>query len=140
VIIHVVDGSDQAPLEQIAAVREVLMEIDAGEIPELLVINKKDLATDDQILALRHQLPHAIIVSAYTGEGIESLIASIESMLPDPRCQVDLVVPYSRGDLVSRAHEEGDVERQEYRDVGTHVVARVPADLAAELQAVNIAR
>ena len=140
VIIHVVDGSDQAPLEQIAAVREVLMEIDAGEIPELLVINKKDLATEDQILALRHQLPHALFVSAYTGEGIESLMASIESMLPDPRCHVDLVVPYSRGDLVSRAHEEGDVERQEYRDVGTHVVARVPADLAAELQAVNIAR
>jgi GTP-binding protein HflX len=140
VIIHVVDGSDQAPLEQIAAVREVLMEIDAGEIPELLVINKKDLATEDQILALRHQLPHALFVSAYTGEGIESLMASIESMLPDPRCHVDLVVPYSRGDLVSRAHEEGDVEHQEYRDAGTHVVARVPADLAAELQAVNIAR
>lgn len=136
-IVHVVDGSDEAPLEQIAAVREVLQEIEADAIPEIICINKIDLATPEQLTILRHQFPDASFVSAHSGEGIEALMESIEAGLPNPMCRIDVVVPYDRGDLVARAHREGDVLTQDYMDFGTHVVAQVPEDLAAELRSVH---
>lgn len=137
VIVHVVDASDDAPLEQIAAVREVLQEIDAELITEIIVINKIDLATPEQLTVLRHQLPTAVCISAQTGEGMVELLSAIEQALPNPLHHIDVVIPYTRGDLISRAHVEGDVVAQEYGDAGTHLVADVPADLAAELRAVH---
>jgi GTP-binding protein HflX len=138
VIVHVVDASDEAPLEQIAAVREVLAEIDATHVTEILVLNKCDLATPEQIMELRRLLPHAVHVSAKEGTGLADLLQAIELALPDPLCSVDVVVPYSRGDLVSRAHDIGDVLTQEHDAEGTHLIARVPASLAAELQSVHV--
>ena len=73
-------------------------------------------------------------VSARTGEGIEELRARIEQMLPHPQVSIDVVVPYSRGDLVSRVHAEGEIDTVGYVEEGTHVVARVGAALAAEIE------
>ncbi|MFA7323385.1 MAG: GTPase HflX [Candidatus Nanopelagicales bacterium] len=137
-IVHVVDGSDEAPLEQIAAVREVLNDIDAGGVPELIVINKADLADPEQITVLLRHEPNAIVVSAKTGEGIEELLLAIEADLPLYTEEVDLVVPYSRGDLVSRVHELGDVIELEHVAEGTHVHARVPTHLAFALKAARV--
>lgn len=137
VIVHVVDGSDEAPLEQIAAVREVLQEIGVDGITEIIVVNKIDVATPEQLTVLRHQLPTSVFVSANTGDGIDDVMAAIEKALPNPLHHIDVVIPYTRGDLVSRAHVEGDVVTEEYGDEGTHLVADVPADLAAELRAVH---
>ena len=70
-------------------------------------------------------------MSAYTGWGVDALRVALEDMLPRPRVAVDAVLPYSAGSLVHRIHEEGEVEREEYVDAGTRIVARVDEALAA---------
>ena len=134
-ILHVVDGSDEAPEEQIAAVREVLDEIGAGQVPELIVINKADIAEPDTVAALLRREPHAVVVSARTGEGFAALLQAIEADLPSGLVDVDLLVPYSRGDLVSRAHRQGEVVSESHGESGTQLRARVPEALANELAA-----
>jgi len=134
-ILHVVDGADEAPEDQIAAVREVLAEIGAAQVPELIVINKADIADSDTIARLLRREPHAVVVSARTGEGMELLADAVELDLPGAWVDVDVLVPYARGDLLSRAHREGEVLAQEHGSDGTRLKARVPAPLAAQLQA-----
>ncbi|SPT53910.1 GTP-binding protein HflX [Actinomyces bovis] len=134
-VLHVVDAAHPAPLAQIAAVRQVLTDIPGAlEVPELLVLNKADLADAVTLAALRTRLPGAAIVSAHTGEGIAELEERIAQLLPRPNVQVDLVVPYSRGDLVSRFHADGEIDAVEYEEAGTRLRGRVDAALAAELQ------
>lgn len=132
-ILHIVDGSDDAPEEQMAAVREVLNEIDAGGVPELVVINKCDIADPDRIATLLRREPHAVVVSAMTGEGVEELLLAIEADLPHLMEEIDVLVPYSRGDLLSRVHSQGDVISIEHEAGGTRLRARVPNSLAGEL-------
>ena len=134
-VLHVVDAAHPDPLSQVAAVRTVLSEIPGAlDVPELIVLNKTDLADAVTLAALRTGLPGAVAVSARTGEGIEELRARIEQMLPHPQVSIDVVVPYSRGDLVSRVHAEGEIDTIDYVETGTHVVARVGAALAAEIE------
>jgi GTP-binding protein HflX len=134
-IVHVVDGSDDAPEEQIAAVREVLNEIGAGQVPELIVINKADVADPHTVAELTRHHADAVVVSARTGLGFDDLVAAIEDHLPTTLQDVDVLVPYDRGDLVSRAHRQGEVVSMEHGETGTRLVARVPEALAGELQA-----
>ena len=108
-VVHVVDGSHADPEGQIAAVREVFAEIGADQVPELVVINKSDVADPLVIARLLAREPHAVVVSARTGEGIDELLAAIEADLPRPSVEVDALVPYARGDLVSKIHEHGEV-------------------------------
>ena len=134
-VLHVVDAAHPDPLSQVAAVRTVLSEIPGAlDVPEIIVLNKTDLADAVTLAALRTGLPGAVAVSARTGEGIEELRARIEQMLPHPQVSIDVVVPYSRGDLVSRVHAEGEIDTVDYVETGTHVVARVGAALAAEIE------
>lgn len=132
-VLHVVDGSDPHPEDQLTAVREVLGSIGAGNLPELVVINKADVADPLQLAALRRQEPDALIVSAHSGEGIEELLARLDARLPRPEIEVDVVVPYDRGDLVAAAHAEGEVVSEEHLPEGTRLRARVRPDLAARL-------
>ncbi len=134
-VLHVVDGSDAEPEEQMSAVREVLSEIGAGNLPELIVINKCDMADPMDIARLRRQEPDAVIVSARTGEGIPELLAALDARLPHPEVDIDLVVPYDRGDLIAQAHERGEVIAEEHLADGTRLKARVSPELAARLQA-----
>ena len=132
-VVHVVDGSDPHPEDQLSAVREVLGAIGAGDLPELVVINKADIADPLQLAALRRREPDALIVSAHSGEGIEALLARLDERLPRPEIEVDVVVPYNRGDLIAAAHAEGEVLSQEHLAEGTRLRARVRPDLAARL-------
>jgi GTP-binding protein HflX len=132
-VVHVVDGSDPHPEDQLTAVREVLGAIGAGDLPELVVINKADIADPLQLAALRRREPDALIVSAHSGEGIDALLARLDERLPRPEIEVDVVVPYSRGDLIAAAHAEGEVLSQEHLPEGTRLRARVRPDLAARL-------
>ena len=134
-ILHVVDGSDDAPEEQISAVRVVLNDIDAGQVPELIVINKADIADPQTVSELLRHYPDAVVISARTGLGFDELLAVIEERLPSLMQDVDLLIPYSRGDLVSRAHRQGEVLSAEHDEVGTRLHARVPEALANELRA-----
>ncbi len=137
-VLHVVDAAHPDPLGQVAAVRAVLADIPGAlDVPELIVLNKVDLVDAVALAALRTRLPGAIEVSARSGEGIEEMRSRIEAMLPRPDRPVDVVVPYSRGDLVSRVHADGEIDAVEYVEAGTRVVARVDPALAAELEAAS---
>ena len=134
-VLHVVDAAHPDPLSQVAAVRTVLSEIPGAlDVPELIVLNKTDLADAVTLAALRTRLPEAVTVSARTGKGIEELRDRVEQMLPRPQVSIDVVVPYSRGDLVSRVHAEGEIDTVDYVETGTRIVARVGAALAAEIE------
>ncbi len=132
-LLHVVDASDADPVGQIRAVRAVLAEIGAGNLPELLVLNKADVASADQLAALRRPHPNAVVISARTGAGIEELRTQIEARLPRPAVEVRAMLPYSRGDLLDKIHRSGELITTEHTSDGTVVVARVSSALAAEL-------
>jgi GTP-binding protein HflX len=132
-LLHVVDGSHPDPIAQINAVREVLNEIGATDVPEIIVINKGDLADPLALAPILHRETGAIVVSAQTGDGIDKLRALVEAALPSPNVAVELLLPYDRGDLVSRIHSEGAVDQLEHTADGTRLTARVHADLAGDL-------
>ncbi|MFC4059435.1 GTPase HflX [Planomonospora corallina] len=134
-ILHVVDGSHPDPQAQIAAVREVIAEIeDARGIPEIVVVNKSDAADPVALAQLAAQEKHTVVVSARTGAGIDELRAVIERELPRFDREIRMLVPYQRGDLVSRAHQEGEVIDLEHTEEGTVLHARVRPSLYAELE------
>jgi GTPase len=132
-VLHIVDGSTPEPESQLAAVREVFAEIGADQVPEIVVINKADIADPDVIARLVRREPHSVVVSARTGHGIPELLAAIERDLPRLQIEIDALVPYALGGLVSRVHERGEVLAEEHTEVGTRLRARVDPALAAEL-------
>ena len=139
-IVHVVDAAHPDPEGQIKAVHEVLEGIEGtGDIPELLVLNKSDIAPLTTLQALRTAHPRAVTVSAHTGAGVDELEQLIQEMLPRPQVIVDVVVPYSRGDLVSRMHTVGQIDSEDHLAEGTHIVGRADPDLAAELARAGVA-
>jgi GTPase len=138
-IVHVVDASDPDPESQLATVREVIADIGAQQVPEIVVINKADIADPLVVARLQRREPHSVVVSARTGRGIDELIAMIECDLPSPGVEIEAVVPYSRGDLVARAHAVGEVLDKELTDDGTRLRARVTPALAAELDPYTVA-
>jgi GTP-binding protein HflX len=134
VLLHVVDVAHPDPEGQVAAVRVVLAEIDGIDaVRELVVLNKADVADPETIARMQRREPGAIVVSAHTGSGLDELRDRVAQLLPRPTAAVDVVVPYTRGDLVSRAHDEGEVSVDHTVD-GTLVRGRVDAELAAALQ------
>ena len=133
-IVHVVDGADAAPETQIDAVREVLREIGADSVRELIVINKSDAADPLAIARLQRREPHSVVVSARTGAGIGALREAIEAALPVLDREVRVLLPYDRGDLAAKVHAQGEVIKQEHGADGTLLQARVPFALAAELE------
>jgi GTP-binding protein HflX len=137
VILHVVDGSDADPRAQVAAVRDVLAQIGASDVPELVVINKADVADPITIKGIMLRERGAVVVSARTGEGMDELLDAIEGMLPRRDREVRAMVPYHRGDLIARAHELGEVLTEHHAADGITLHARVPAPLAAELAAAD---
>ena len=133
-ILHVVDGSDPDPEGQLSAVRKVLADIDAQNIPELVVINKADAADPYVINRLKLHEKNSIAISALTGEGIDELVAMIEAQLPHPQLDIKATIPYDRGDLLARAYREGNVLSRTDTEVGTVIVAKVPQPLANVLE------
>lgn len=133
-IVHVVDGSDPDPLEQFNSVREVLQEIKADNIPEIIAINKTDKISDETMGNLKRIFPEAVFVSAHSGFGIETLLKTIDDRLPDPSVEMMLTIPYSRGDLLARVHEDGKVLKTDHNDSGTQIHAFVPSELAHQLK------
>ncbi|WP_067605818.1 GTPase HflX [Nocardiopsis listeri] len=133
-ILHVVDGSHPDPEAQISAVHEVLADIEAGDVRELMVLNKVDAADPDTVKALRTRYPDLVEVSARTGEGIPGLVTALADALPEIAEEVRALVPYSRGDLIARAHDEGRVVTEGHTADGTELHAFVPASLAARFE------
>jgi GTP-binding protein HflX len=122
-LVHVVDAMAPDAESQIDAVRGVLDEIGAGDIPELLVVNKIDAADPDQVRGLARA--GSISVSAQTGEGIDGLVSAIGDRLRALSPPVELLVPYDRGDVLAALHRDGEVLVEVHADGGMRVRARL---------------
>lgn len=133
-IVHVVDATDPDPQGQIQTVREVIAQVEASNIEELIVFNKADLIDADTEVRVRGLVPGCLLVSARDGRGIADLEVLIAERLPKPNEKFEGVLPYDRGDLVSKVHLTGKVIEIEYLEAGTRLVALVSQDLAAELR------
>ena len=137
-VLHVVDGSHPDPLGQLAAVRQVLAEVGADSVTEQVVVNKCDVADDLAVRAVLAREQGALLVSATTGVGLDALRARLDVLLAPPLEDLDLVVPYARGDLLARAHADAEVLAVEHTEEGTRLHARAPASLAAALRAAEV--
>nr|WP_030016109.1 GTPase HflX [Curtobacterium sp. S6] len=134
VLLHVVDVSHPEPEGQIRAVREVLADVDARDVPEIVVLNKADAADPFVVERLRQREPLHAVVSARTGEGIEDLKRLISETIPRPNVRMELLVPYTHGEVVSRLHSwDAEILSTEFHETGTRLSVLVRADIAAEL-------
>jgi GTP-binding protein HflX len=124
-IVHVADASSSQVGEQIDAVRRVIGEIGGGDIPELLVLNKIDRLSGSERVRLARRYPGSLPASALTGEGVESLIVTLDEELPHPPVEVTLLVPYGREDLTARLYRDAEVLDTRHEGGGTVVHARV---------------
>jgi GTP-binding protein HflX len=132
-IVHVVDGAHPDPEGQVGAVREVMGEVGADKVAELLVVNKTDSADEETLLRLKRAWPDAVFVSARSGAGIEDLQAAIAERLPRPAVDLWVLLPYDRGDLVAWIHRRGQVLDTRHTDEGSELHVRVDEQIAAEL-------
>jgi GTP-binding protein HflX len=130
-VLHVADAGAADVEEQVAAVRDVLAEIGAGHVPEVLALNKVDLLGEVDRARIARRFPDGVPVSARTRDGIEALLGRVEAALPRPPVEVELVVPYERQDVVARLYREAEVLSAEPDTSGTQVRARIREDQLA---------
>lgn len=128
-ILHVVDASSDERDAQMRAVEDTLEQIGAQGISRILVFNKIDLADSSVRTTLSARYPSAVFVSAETGEGTDLLIDAIARAASASETVMEVLIPYSRGDVVSVAHERCTVVAESYDERGTLLTLRIPADL-----------
>jgi GTPase len=129
-LVHIVDAADPDPDGQITAVREVLSEIGASEVPEILVFNKSDIAEAAVLRRLSTVYEGSVAASALTGDGIKGVEDAIIAGLEAVTATVDLLIPYDRGDIVAQLHEVGEVLSEDHAAQGTEMTVRLPAAAA----------
>ena len=122
-LVHIVDASAIDPEGQINAVRSILNEIGAGDVPELVVFNKIDIAErPDRLLSLYEG---SVSASAVSGEGADELLLAIGERLALNHAVVDVVVPFGRGDIIAELHRSGQVLSEQATDDGMAYRARL---------------
>ncbi len=131
-LVHVVDGSGPDPDGDMAAVRDVLVEIGAGDVPELIAFNKLDQSPDVAARAARRE--GSIALSGHTGEGVDELLAAIGDRLRAMTVVTELFVPFDRGDVIAQVHREGQVLVESVEDDGMRFRARLEDDSASRLK------
>lgn len=125
-ILHIVDASHPEPEAQIQAVHQVFADTDIADIQEQIVFNKADAADPLVLARLRRRYPAALIVSAVTGEGFEDLEQAIARRLPRPSVQLNLLVPYTDGEVVNRLHsDDTEILTETYEPEGTAMTVLV---------------
>jgi len=131
-LVHVVDISHPLAAEQIDAVNDVLLEIGAGEKPVLMVFNKMDQLTGGVPTVMHDKFPHAVGISAKTGEGVEHLLAEIGTQLRPIREFLLLRVPQSEAAVIARLHAVGQVVESRYSGKNARLKVRIPPHLHEE--------
>ena len=124
-IIHVVDATHPDPGAQLHTVRDVMADVGARDIAEIVVFNKVDMVSSGTSMMLRGMEPGALFVSAATGEGVSLLLDEIDRRLPGPTIPIKALIPFERGDLVALLHNEAIVHSSSYEEGGTLVEALV---------------
>ena len=129
-VLHVVDASSPQFEAQISAVEDVLGQIGAQKVSRVLVFNKVDLLTPEELSALTARHADAVFVSAQERTGIDQLISRISWIAASQDEVLDIVVPYERGDIVSLAHERCRIVSESFEEDGTHLTVQAPASCA----------
>ena len=124
-------------MEQIRAVRQVINEVGGADIPEIIAVNKADIAAPEVIMQILRTEQNSFAFSARTGFGVDTLLKAIETSLPRPRIEIHTTIPFNRGDLVSAIHERGEILSEEYSEFGTTIHAMVDGSLAEKLSALK---
>ena len=135
-LVHVVDAAAADPEAQMAAVGSVLREIGAGDVPQLICVNKADVDLEAASRIAKHH-PGAVVVSAATGEGVDQLLRAIGDRLRELTSPVELFVPWERGDIIAAVHREGEVLSEAHEEAGARIRARL--DEVAQARFVDFA-
>ena len=134
-ILHVVDITHENALEQAASVEATLRGIGATEAPVLVALNKIDRLSEPGIISeIVAEFPNSLAISARTGQGTDTLLARVEGVLDVNLISVRVHLPYQQGELISRMHQQGRVEREEHGPEGVLIEGRMPARLMTVLQ------
>jgi len=134
-LLHVVDISHPLAQEQIDAVNDVLLEIGAGEKPVLMIFNKVDQLSGSIPPVMHDKFPHAVSISAKTGQGIEPLLAEIGTQLRPIREFLDLRIPQSQAAIIARLHAIGQIVESRYSGKNARIKVRIPPHLHEEFSA-----
>jgi GTP-binding protein HflX len=137
-LVHIVDASAPDPDGQIEAVHTTLAQVGGTGHEEVLVVNKIDSAPAPVVGRLLALHPGAVAVSAATGEGIDGLLAALDESIARGTLDLELLIPHSRGDLVSALHRVAEVVTLDHQADGVHVTARVPAPEASPFLAYTV--
>ena len=133
-ILRVVDASDEGYLRELAAVDEVLHQIGAADKRSVVVFNKIDLLSANELQHMRSAYPQAVFVSALTGEGLASLKYRIAKEASDGDVVLSVMIPYSKGLLMKMAHERCRVVHERYVEGGLLVTLNADKRMAATLE------
>jgi GTP-binding protein HflX len=127
-------------VEMVRAVDDVLEEIGAGDVPRLLALNKADLLDDDRRRELGFRHPDAVLVSALTGEGMDTLADRVQEAFRRSLREVVLLLPYDEGGRLAELHELADDLQREDTAEGVRVSARLPETVAARYERFAVQR
>lgn len=133
-ILHVVDAAAEQREAHIQAVQEVLEEVGAHKVSQLLILNKSDLLSEQQGAVLRKRHPHAILFSAHKKTGIPELFAAITRFADASSKRVQVLIPFDKGALVKLAHEQTNILSEEYTEEGTHLDMQVASPLIRKFE------
>ncbi len=133
VLLIVMDSSDPNHKDHKKVTEDTLNDLDALGIPRIYVCNKSDKR--DQGLTVKN-MPGAetVYISAKTGYGIDDLLDALEKIFTSDDKELDLMIPYTAGDVLTRIHNEGSVLSEKYEEDGVHIKARIPARLLNEIK------
>ncbi len=153
VLLHIVDITHPNALEQADEVEKVLEELEANDRPMVVALNKVDTVLDEKkygleidtgklgdfeisepVRLLRDRYPNAVLISAMWGIGLKRLLEQVEAVLMQGMIDVDVLIPYQAGELVSLFHEHGRVEREDYNEQGTLIRGKLPARLVSHFE------
>ncbi len=134
-LVHVMDLTHPQMWRQARAVEETLETLRAARKPMVSALNKIDLLPSaDAIPSAVSQLPNPVAISALTGEGLPRLLTRVEEMLEAQMAEIDVLIPYDRGELVDLFHRRGLIRSEEHTEEGTHITGLVPRKLVGRFQ------
>lgn len=140
ILLHMVDASHPNMDEQIAAVEEVLEELGAGQKTVITALNKvdridrNDPAQAARVAEAQNEYPNAVLCSALTGEGLHDLLSKIDEILRQRMMPVEVLIPYEKSRLVANFHQYGLVDHEDHTETGTHLIGRLPIEIAGQLK------
>jgi GTP-binding protein HflX len=138
-LLHVTDAGAEQRDMQMEAVREVLQEIGASATPSLIVLNKADTLSEDERAILMRRFPSAVFVCGLTGEGLDALRARVAEEAAKLSLTITVLVPYTRGEIVTLAHERTLIVSERHVEAGTQLVLRIPAEILPAFEPFRVA-